>query len=106
MQIITISDQKCSSAKTIATVNLGTALAEKKKKVLILDKDSVVFSIEDLIRGVGLQTTARSKSSEAKKLLSAKLQRFRARGIIESYPPYLPSGLKEKITIVFPPRKS
>lgn len=39
MQIITISNQKGGSAKTTVTVNLAAALAEKKKKVLVIDLD-------------------------------------------------------------------
>lgn len=39
MQIITISNQKGGSAKTTVTVNLAAALAEKKKRVLVIDLD-------------------------------------------------------------------
>jgi chromosome partitioning protein len=39
MQIITITNQKGGSTKTTCTVNLAAALAEKKKRVLVLDLD-------------------------------------------------------------------
>lgn len=39
MQVITISNQKGGSAKTTVTVNLAAALAEKKKRVLVIDLD-------------------------------------------------------------------
>lgn len=39
MEVITISNQKGGSAKTTVTVNLAAALAEKKKKVLVIDLD-------------------------------------------------------------------
>jgi len=39
MKIITVSNQKGGSAKTSVTVNLAAALAELKKKVLVIDLD-------------------------------------------------------------------
>ena len=39
MEIISISNQKGGSAKTSVTVNLAAALAEKKKRVLVIDLD-------------------------------------------------------------------
>jgi chromosome partitioning protein len=39
MQIITITNQKGGCAKTTCTVNLAAALAEEKKRVLLLDLD-------------------------------------------------------------------
>lgn len=39
MEIISISNQKGGSAKTTVTVNLAAALAEKKKRILVIDLD-------------------------------------------------------------------
>lgn len=39
MEIITINNQKGGSAKTTVTVNLAAALAEEKKRVLVIDLD-------------------------------------------------------------------
>lgn len=63
--------------------------------------DCVMFSLEDLIKGSGLQNTYEAKPNRAIKLLGDKLERFKKEGIIKSYPSKLTSKLKDKIIINF-----
>ncbi len=39
MEILAILNQKCGSAKTTTAVNLGSALAKKKQRVLLIEVD-------------------------------------------------------------------
>lgn len=63
--------------------------------------DSITLSLEDLIKGSGLQNTYEAKPNRAIKLLGEKLERFKKEGIVQTYPSKLSSNLQDKIIITF-----
>lgn len=54
-QIIAVVNNKGGTGKTTSTLNLGHALANKKKKVLVVDIDSQCNSTSTLLEGVAPQ---------------------------------------------------
>lgn len=79
--------------------HLATMLQTRRSQCK--NADCVNFSLQDLIRGAGLQNTAETKMAQAKKLLVSKLERLKESGIIQNYPSKLPTRLCDHVGIKF-----
>lgn len=80
-------------------IHLATMLQTKRSQHP--SENTISFTLKDLIEGGGLLKTYNVNSAEAKKLLRAKLSRFKVLGIIKSFPSKFPSALNQKVEIVF-----